>query len=40
MAIRAVHGLGWVRLGGFFNPTHDDGFEKIQSNPTHHRGST
>ena len=37
---RGVHGLGWVGLGGFFDPTHHGGFKKIQLNPTHYRGST
>ena len=32
----SVHGSGWVRLRGFFDPTHHGGSKKIQPNPTHH----
>ena len=34
--IRSVHGSGWVRLRGFFDPTHHGGSKKIRPNPTHH----
>ena len=32
--VRDVHGLGWVWLRGFFDPTHHGGSKKIQPNPT------
>ena len=32
---KGVHGLGWVGLRGFFDPTHCGGSKKIQPNPTH-----
>ena len=35
LAIRGVHGSGWVGLRGFFDPTHHGGSKKIQPNPTH-----
>ena len=37
---RGVHGLGWVGLRGFFDPTHHGGSKKIQPNPTHHINPT
>ena len=37
---KGVHELGWVKLRGFFNPTHHGGLKKIQPNPTHHKGPT
>ena len=37
---RSVHGSGWVRLRGFFDPTHHSGSKKIQPNPTHHISPT
>ena len=37
---RGVHGSDWVRLRGFFDPTHHGGSKKIQPNPTHHINPT
>ena len=37
---RGVHGLGWVGLRGFFDPTHHGGSKKIQPNQTHHISPT
>ena len=38
--VRGVHGLGWVRLRGFFDPTHRGGLKNIQPNPNHHISPT
>ena len=40
--IRSVHGSGWVRLRGFFDPTHHDGSKKNsnQPNPSHESNPT
>ena len=37
---KGVHESGWVKLRGFFNPTHHGGLKKIQPNATHHKGPT
>ena len=39
---RGVHELGWVRLRGFFDPTHHGGSKKnsTQPNPSHKSNST
>ena len=31
---RGVHGSSWVRLRGFFDPTHHGGSKKFQPNPS------
>ena len=40
--IRSVHGSGWVRLRGFFDPTHHGGSKKnsTQPNPSHKSNPT
>ena len=35
-----MHGLGWVKLKGFFDPIYHGELKKIQPNPTHHISPT
>ena len=37
---KGMHGLGWVKLRKFFDPTHHGGSKKIQPNSTYHISST
>ena len=35
-----MHGSGWVKLRGVFDPTHHGGLKKIQLNPTYYISPT
>ena len=34
--VRGLHGLGWIGLRRFFDPTHYGGLKKIQPSPTYY----